>query len=62
MESWIMAAESSGSSGFLGVIVGALVVAALVIGFFAYRGDIGANHHTLDVNIQAPSVPGGSHG
>jgi len=52
-----MAEGTSSSSGFLGVIVGALVVGALIFGFLAYRGDIGANHHTLDVNIQAPSIP-----
>jgi hypothetical protein len=54
-----MADGTSSNSGFLGVIVGALLVAALIFGFLAYRGDIGANHHSLDINIQAPSVPHG---
>ena len=49
-------AESTGNSnGGLYFIVGALVVAVLVIGFFAFGGSFGGgSSHKLDVTIETP--------
>ena len=37
-------------------IVGALVVAVLVIGFFALGGSLNTNTKKLDITIEAPKV------
>ena len=50
-----MADDSSGGNGFLGVIVGMLLVAVVALGFYVYNGGFGV-HHTLDVHVQAPNV------
>jgi hypothetical protein len=49
-------AESTGNSnGGLYFIVGALLVAVLVIGFFAFGGSFGGgSSHKLDVTIETP--------
>jgi hypothetical protein len=48
-----MAEGTGNSNGGLYFIVGALVVAVLVIGFFAFGGSFGGSHK-LDVTIEAP--------
>ncbi|HYD88373.1 MAG TPA: hypothetical protein VEA80_12935 [Vitreimonas sp.] len=48
--------EGGGGSGFTGVIVGALLVAALALGFVAYNGGFGGGQ-TAEINVEAPEVP-----
>jgi hypothetical protein len=50
-----MADTSSGGNGMMGVLVGILLVAVIVLGFYVYNGGI-AQHHTLDIHVQAPNV------
>ena len=51
-----MADDSSGASGILGVIVGALIVAALV--FFVFGDRIGLRSASpVNVNVEAPAAP-----
>ncbi len=52
-----MADNGGGSSGFMGVILGALLVGVLVLGFFVMSGGLHTQRAGLDVNVQAPSVP-----
>jgi hypothetical protein len=51
-------AESTGNSGGgLYFIVGALVIAVLVIGYFAFGGSLGGGStKKLDVTIEAPKA------
>lgn len=50
-----MAESNSGGIGLLGVIIGAVIVAAL--GFFLLRGDMfGGGSKSVDVNIKPPAV------
>lgn len=49
-----MAETTGNSNGGLYFIVGALVVAVLVIGFFAFGGSLGGGTKKLDVTIEAP--------
>lgn len=46
--------EGGGGSGFVGVIVGALLVAVVALGFVAYNGGFGAQ--TADISIEAPDI------
>ncbi len=48
-----MAENTQNSNGGLYFIVGALVVAVLVIGFFALGGSLTGNHK-VDVTIETP--------
>lgn len=50
-------AENSGGNGLLGVLVGAMLVGLLVVGFFAMNGGFGQREAKLDVNIEAPQIP-----
>ena len=54
-----MAEETSGASnGGLYFIVGALVVAVGVIGFFALGGSLsGGERKSIDIKIEAPKAP-----
>lgn len=47
-------AENSGGGGnaFLGVLVGALLIAVLVVGFFALNG----GQSSPDINVEVPEV------
>jgi hypothetical protein len=56
-----MADDSGGGSGFMGVIVGALLIAVIALGVFAYTGGFN-NTHTAEVKIEAPQVPTGNGG
>lgn len=56
-----MADGSGGGNSFMGVIVGALLVAVLALGYYVYNGGF-SPRHTVDINVQAPSVPGTSSG
>lgn len=47
--------EGGGGSGFVGVIVGALLVAVVALGFVAYNGGFGGQ--SAEINIEAPDVP-----
>ena len=49
-------AESSSGSGFMGVMIGALVVIVAVLAFFVFTGRLGGNHDAVDVNIHAPKI------
>jgi len=54
-----MASESGGSAG-MGMVVGALLVLVLIIGAFLVFGGgnfFGGGHKSVDVNINAPSLP-----
>ena len=51
-----MADGNGGGSGFLGVIVGALLIAVLVVGYFVYAGH-GPQQEALNVHVTAPSAP-----
>jgi hypothetical protein len=55
-----MASESSGGAG-MGMVVGALLVLVLIIGAFMLFGGGsmlgGGGHKSVDVNINAPSLP-----
>ena len=48
-------ADGSGSSGVLGVLVGALIV-IIVGGAILYGTGVVGNHHTASVNISVPKV------
>jgi len=51
-------ADSTGRTGNgIYLIVGGLVVAVLVIGFFALGGRIGGSDRTVDIKIETPKVP-----
>lgn len=53
-----MAVETSSSNGGLYFIVGALVVAVGLIGFFALGGSFsGSGDRKIDVKIEAPKTP-----
>jgi hypothetical protein len=47
-------ADGGNSNGFMGVILGAVVVGLLVLGFFVYTGR--SNTDTLNVKIDAPKI------
>ena len=47
-------ADGSGSSGILGVIVGAILV--IGIGFFFFSGGFGGGSKSVDVNIKSPAT------
>jgi hypothetical protein len=47
--------NGGGGSGFMGVIVGALLVAVLVVGFMAYNGGFGGGD-TAEIKIEAPEI------
>lgn len=49
-----MAESSSGGIGLLGVIIGAVIVAAL--GFFLLQGNVFSGSKSVDVNIKPPAV------
>ena len=51
-------AEDNGDGGgnaFLGVIVGALLIAVVALGFFVMNGGMG--NQTADISIEAPEAP-----
>lgn len=50
-------AENNGGGGnaFLGVIVGALLIAVVALGFVVVNGGIGGQ--SADISIEAPDVP-----
>lgn len=53
-----MADSGGGGNAFLGVIVGALLVAVVaLVGFVAFNGGLGGQ--SADISIEAPSVPSG---
>lgn len=54
-----MAEDSGGGAGFLGMLVGALLVAIVVlVGFVAFNGGLGGGQ-SADISIEAPEVPAG---
>lgn len=57
-----MADDSGGGSGFMGVIIGALLIAVIALGVFAYTGGFNGNNRTAEIKIEAPEVPGGDSG
>jgi hypothetical protein len=44
-----------GGNGFLGVIVGALLIAVVALGFVVVNGGLGGQ--SADISIEAPEVP-----
>jgi hypothetical protein len=52
-----MAEDNGGGGGnaFLGVIVGALLIAVVALGFMVMNG--GLNTQSADISIEAPEVP-----
>lgn len=54
----------SGGGGVSGLafIVGGLVVAVLVIAFFAYNGNFGGSEGDVDVQVETPATGGGETG
>ena len=52
-----MAEDNGGGGGnaFLGVIVGALLIAVVALGFFVLNGGMG--NQSADISIEAPEVP-----
>ncbi len=44
-----------GGNAFLGVIVGALLIAVVALGFVVMNGGIGGQ--TADISIEAPELP-----
>lgn len=50
--------NGGGGSGFTGVIIGALLVAVLALGFFAYTGGFGGGE-TAEISVEAPEIPSG---
>jgi len=48
--------NSGGGNAFLGVIVGALLIAVLALGFVVVNGGIGGGQ-SADISIEAPEVP-----
>lgn len=48
--------EGGGGSGFMGVIVGALLVAVLALGFVAYNGGFGGGQ-SAEINVEVPEAP-----
>lgn len=55
---------SGGGGGVSGLafIVGGLVVAVLVIAFFAYDGNFGGGEGEVDVQVETPATGGGETG
>jgi len=53
-----MADDNNGGGGFTGVIIGALLVAMLGLGFFAYSGGFNEPTESAEIQIEAPEVPG----
>jgi hypothetical protein len=51
--------NGGGGSGFMGVIIGALLVAVLVVGFMAYNGGFGGGGDSASIQIETPEVPSG---
>ncbi|HEX5778534.1 MAG TPA: hypothetical protein VFY21_06800 [Xanthobacteraceae bacterium] len=51
-----MADNGSGSTGVLGVLVGALIVIVVAGGLLYATGMIGSNTKTTDVKIEMPKV------
>ena len=47
--------NGGGGNAFLGVIVGALLIAVVALGFFVLNG--GMQSQTADITIEAPEVP-----
>jgi hypothetical protein len=47
--------NSGGGNGFLGVIVGALLIAVVALGFVVVNG--GRGGQSADISIEAPEVP-----
>jgi hypothetical protein len=54
-----MADDKGGGSGFTGIIIGALLVAVLGLGYFAYNGGFGGGGESAEIKIEAPEVPSG---
>ncbi|HET9230761.1 MAG TPA: hypothetical protein VFO00_05705 [Vitreimonas sp.] len=52
-----MAEDNGGGGGnaFLGVIVGALLIAVVALGFFVMNGGMGSQ--SADISIEAPEAP-----
>jgi hypothetical protein len=48
-------ANGDGSSGIAGVLVGALILIAAVLGFMYYNGSIGGGH-SVNVQVKAPTT------
>lgn len=46
--------RGGGGNAFLGVIVGALLIAVVALGFFVVNGGVGGQ--TADINIEAPDI------
>ena len=55
-----MAEASGGGNTFLGVIVGALLVVVVVMGYYVYNGGFGS-HHSLDIQVTAPNLTPPAH-
>ncbi|MGD9965676.1 MAG: hypothetical protein AB7T59_04095 [Hyphomonadaceae bacterium] len=51
--------NGGGGGGFTGVIIGALLVAVLALGFFAYNGGFNGGGESAEIQIEAPEVPTG---
>lgn len=49
--------SGGGGNAMLGVIVGLLVAAVLVLGFFVYNGGMTSGDGKVDIDISAPKVP-----
>ena len=49
--------DGGGGSGFMGVLIGALLVGVLVLGFFVMNGGMHQQRAGLDVKIDAPQIP-----
>lgn len=48
--------NGGGGNAFLGVIVGALLIAVVGLGFVVMRGGLGGSQ-SADIKIEAPQVP-----
>jgi hypothetical protein len=48
-------ADNSGGNSFIGVLVGALLVAVVALGVYAYNGGL-QTHRSVEVHLQAPNV------
>lgn len=46
--------DGGGATPFLAFLIGGLIVAVAVIGYFMYSG--AGSHKSVDVNVKAPSV------
>jgi hypothetical protein len=51
-----MASNEGGGNGFLGMIAGIAICAALFLGFVAYTGGF-SGRDTAEITIEAPEVP-----